>query len=172
MNSDKRQLAGVPVLAALTGLLVMVVFAGPASAGHTKDHKGKAESSSPSRTSGGCVAVNGSVCSGESFARDDSTASGASTAIDDSVASGGLPDRDKDGKKPDGKKPEGKKPTGGGTGGGDVPTAGPAEARRVGSLAFTGPSVGPELAMATGLLLAGALLLGLGSERRRSVPSS
>jgi hypothetical protein len=124
------------------------------------------------------------VCSGESFADDGSTASGASTADDGSVASGGLPDRDKDkdkdgkkpdgkkpDKKPDGKKPEGKKPT---PRGGGLPTAGPAQAQQVGEgeLAFTGPSVGPELALAGALLLAGTALMAAGAERRRAVSSS
>ena len=175
MNSDKTRRAGVPVLAALVGLLVTVVFAGPASATHNKDHKGKA-----SRDSGGCVAVDGSVCSGDSTAIDDSTASGASTARDDSVSSGGLPDvdKDKDGKKPDkkpdGKKPDHKKPDGKKPHGGGLPTAGPAQAQAVGEgeLAFTGPQVGPELALAGLLLVAGAALMVAGAERRRAVSTS
>ncbi len=191
MNSDKRQAAGRPVLAALLGLLVaLVVFAGPASADAHWDGdkgtkatkaKGADKKAAPSRGSGGCVATDGSVCSGESVADDHSTASGASTADDGSVASGGLPDRDKDGKKPDGKKPDGKKPHDKKPdgkkwprGGGQLPTAGPAQAQQVGEgeLAFTGPSVGPELALAGVLLLAGTALMVAGAERRRAVPSS
>jgi hypothetical protein len=173
MNRDKRQAAGVPVLAALVGLLAMVVLAGPAYAG-------TAHKKAPSQPSGGCVAKDGSVCSGTGEAKDNSVssgnavakggsvASGCSEATDNSTASGGVCQKVQEQKRPH--KP-GEKPGPGEQPSGEVPTAGPAAAQPVSSLAFTGSSVGPELAMAAGLLLGGLLLVRLASERRRTVPT-
>lgn len=45
----------------------------------------------PATPSGGCEAVNGSVCSGDGLAKDGSTSSGCSTAVDKSVSSGCAP---------------------------------------------------------------------------------
>ena len=45
----------------------------------------------PTTPSGGCEAVDGSVCSGDGLAKGGSTSSGCSTAVDKSVSSGCAP---------------------------------------------------------------------------------
>ncbi len=71
MTRDTRR-AGA-FLAALGGVvMIMTLLAGPAGA----------------QTSGGAVAIDGSVASGQAHAHDDSTASGHSKAVGGSTASG------------------------------------------------------------------------------------
>src|SRR3712207_9446223 len=68
----KTRARGAAVLFALGSLLAgLMVFAGPANA----EDSGAAVADETSTASGGCVAVNGSVCSGSGFAANDSTRS-------------------------------------------------------------------------------------------------
>ena len=139
-------------------------------------------------TSGGAVAIDGSVASGDAFAAHGSTASGDATAVRGSVASGCSTairkstasgdecpedrdkdrdkDKDKDGHDKDKDKDGHDKGGigGGGVGGGALRPAAATSAR----LALTGSS-STELATLAGLAVAvGALLTLAASERRRT----
>jgi hypothetical protein len=163
MNSDSKR----SVVVALMGLVAaLVLFAAPAHA----EKSGKANADDSSVASGEAHASDGSVASGDSVATDGSVSSGCSVADDDSTASGGVCDKDKDkGKDKDKDKkvvPEAP------TKAGERPAALPAQARQVDRLAFTGPSVAPELAAAGVLLALGGALTALGTPRRRPASSA
>ncbi len=156
MDTHTKRPTGLPVLTAVVSVVaaLLVFLAGPASA----------------ERSGTARADDSSVASGTARAEDNSVASGAARAEDNSVASGGAAPVDKD--KDKDKEPDHKKPHVVHKGGGRLPTAAPAQARQVERLAFTGPRVGPELALATALVLAGAALMAAGAERRRPARAS
>ena len=171
----KTRARGAAVLFALGSLLAgLMVFAGPANA----EDSGTAVADETSTASGGCVAVNGSVCSGSGFAANDSTSSGDAVAVDgsvasgcsaafhDSTASGGAcapkhvqEDKDKD--KPDHRRPHQRRPHGGGQLS-EAPTAVPTGAVE---LAFTGSSTGPLAAAGALALALGLALVALASRR-------
>ena len=177
----KTRARGAAVLFALGSLLAgLMLFAGPA---HAED-SGTAVADETSTASGGCVAVNGSVCSGSGFAADHSTSSGDAVAVDgsvasgcsaafqDSTASGGAcapekheaPDDDKH------RRPHHRQRHHGGDGHvSEAPTATPTGAVE---LAFTGSSTGPLAAAGAVALALGLVLVALASERRRPVHSS
>jgi len=162
MNSDSKR----SVVVALMGLVAaLVLFAAPAHA----EKSGKANADDSSVASGEAHASDGSVASGDSVATDGSVSSGCSVADDDSTASGGVcekakKDRDKD----KDKKVVPEAPTKAA----ERPAALPAQARQVDRLAFTGPSVAPELAAAGVLLAVGGALMALGTPRRRPASST
>jgi hypothetical protein len=175
----KTRARGAAVLFALGSLLAgLMVFAAPASA----EDSGTAVADETSTASGGCVAVNGSVCSGSGFAANDSTssgdavavdgsvASGCSAAFDNSTASGGAcaPAEHED--EDDGDKPHHRRPPR--HHGDKVHEAGPATATGAVELAFTGSSTGPLAAAGALALALGLVLVALASERRRTAHSS
>ncbi len=168
MDTHTKRSTGLPVLTVVVSMVValLVFFAGPASA----EKSGGANADDSSVASGTAQADDHSVASGAARADDGSVSSGCAEATDDSTASGGVCEKKKQVPE-EKKKPHVVTPKGGG---GNLPTAGPAEARRVDRLAFTGPRVGPELALAGAMLLMGAALLAAGAERRRPAraPSS
>lgn len=158
MRMNNRGPRGIGLLAALaTGLLVML--AAPASAtGHTS---GTAIADNNSVASGTADARNNSTASGDAIARDGSVSSGCAEAHNHSTASGGLcpaPEAKQVHEVTKAAKPTAKA----------LRQAAAARPTRVDRLAFTGPKVAPLVATAAGLFLGGALLMMLGSERRRT----
>ncbi len=149
----------------LAGLAVMVgaiaFLAGPASADESGAPpgltSGTAWADNGSVASGSAIAINDSTASGDAVAIDGSVASGCSTATWDSTASGGCDGDHKDGHHKDGHHKK-------------VHHAKPASAKG-GALALTGSS-SQTMVMAAGLaLLAGAVLVGATTIRRRSAAS-
>ena len=175
----KTRARGAAVLFALGSLLAgLMVFAGPA---HAED-SGTAVADDTSTASGGCVAVNGSVCSGSGHAANDSTSSGDAVAVDGSVASGcsaAFDDSTASGgacapkhvaeEAPVPGRPHHRPRHHGGGGVAEAPTATPTGAVE---LAFTGSSTGPLAAAGAVALALGLVLVALASERRRPVHSS
>ena len=190
----KTRATGASVLTALGGLVAaLMLMAGPAAAeghgghggGHdpTALHSGDAKAIHDSTASGGCLAAHGSVCSGSGVAIDNSTssgdavavggsvASGCSTAVHESTASGGDPcPRERGVTKKVVHKPgprghqAGHRP--------EVSEAGVAVAVETTELAFTGSSTELLAGAAAAALALGALLVFLGSDRRRPAHSS
>ncbi len=148
--------AGACLLALGSVVAMLTLLAGPAGA----------------QTSGGAVAVDGSVASGEAHAARGSTASGESTATDGSVASGcSFADNHSTASGDDCVRkvtpttrvaPPTTRPGPGGGGGGGA-TATPA--RR---LALTGSWSTPMIAMAALAIALGTLMVVAGSDRRRA----
>jgi hypothetical protein len=175
----KTRARGAAVLFALGTLLAgLMVFAAPANA----EDSGTAVADETSTASGGCVAVNGSVCSGSGFAADNSTSSGDAVAVDGSVASGCsqafhnstasggacAPEKPVAEEKPDHRRPH-HRPRHHGGQVSEAPTATPTGAVE---LAFTGSSTGPLAAAGAVALALGLVLMALASERRRPIHSS
>jgi len=161
-----------PARIAMVGLgLLAALFLLASPAGADEDsHSLGANASDGSVTSGGAIAHDGSTASGESIAIDGSTASGCSIAVDDSTASGGACGRHH----------------------GDeiiiveehevvehvdvhgvvVHEAGVAVPTHSRALALTGTSSGPLAAGAALLIIAGAAMVVLTSDRRRALQHS
>jgi hypothetical protein len=108
MKNKKMRVAGIGILASMTGLVTAasMVLTAPADAAKTHDHashavEAPALSTAPNE-SGSCTAdatsvcsgfgqaTNNSVSSGDSIADNGSVASGCSVALDHSTASGGT----------------------------------------------------------------------------------
>ncbi len=179
MERKTRARGAAAVLFALGSLLAgLMVFAAPASA----EDSGTAVADETSTASGGCVAVDGSVCSGSGFAAHGSTSSGDAVAIDgsvasgcseafhDSTASGGAcaPQKHEAPDKDHHRRPHRHH----GGHGGHVPEAPTATPTGAVELAFTGSSTGPLAAAGAFALALGLVLVALASERRRPVHSS
>jgi hypothetical protein len=109
MKNKKMRVAGISILAAMTGLVTAasMVLTAPADAAKTHDHATHAAVEAPATAhapneSGSCTAdatsvcsgfgqaTNGSVSSGNSIADNGSVSSGCSVALDHSTASGGT----------------------------------------------------------------------------------
>jgi len=102
MKNTKMRVAGIGILASMTGLVTAasMVLTAPADAAKTATHAAPATAQAPNE-SGSCVAdassvcsgfgqaTNNSVSSGDSIADNGSVASGCSVALDKSTASGG-----------------------------------------------------------------------------------
>ena len=165
----KTRARGAAVLFALGSLLVaLMAFAAPANA----EDSGTAVADETSTASGGCVAVNGSVCSGTGFAANDSTSSGDAVAVDGSVASGCSEAFNTSTASGGACAPEKHKPAPDHRGPRHVPEAGPATPTGAVELAFTGSSTGPLAAAGALALALGLVLVALASERRRPAHSS
>ncbi len=157
MRIDTKR-AGVGFVAAVAGVLTLLFLgAGPAAGLES----GEANASDRSVASGAAVAEDGSVASGSAVAKHGSVSSGCATAVDKSTASGGEPC-------PAAAAPEVAEP--------EVvqkhrriPTAGPAQARRVDRLAFTGPRVAPLAAAGTLAMVVGGAMVLATSDRRRTL---
>ena len=175
----KTRATGASVLIALGTLAATVLLlAGPAGAmdDPTSQHSGDAAAIDHSTASGGCVAVNGSVCSGSGAAIDHSTSSGSAVAVHGSTSSGcaeAFHHSTASGGNcapPEVGPPSPHRPEGPGVE--EVPSAGAATPTAVTSLAFTGSSTGPLAAAGAAALALGIVLLALTSERRRPAHSS
>jgi hypothetical protein len=109
MKNKKMRVAGIGILAAMTGLVTAasMVLTAPADAAKTHDHashavEAPAALSTAPNESGSCTAdatsvcsgfgqaTNNSVSSGDSIADNGSVASGCSVALDHSTVSGGT----------------------------------------------------------------------------------
>jgi len=151
MIRDTRR-AGACLLALGSVVAVLTLLAGPAGA----------------QTSGGAVAVDGSVASGVAHAARDSTASGESTATDGSTASGCSTADNHSTASGDGtcgrttattRPPQPTTPT----------TARPGTPSATGGrLALTGTWTGPMMGLAALAVVLGALMVVSASDRRRS----
>ncbi len=157
MSTNRR--TTMSFLAGLAAMVGAIAFlAGPAAADDSHAPpgltSGTAWADNGSVASGSAIAINDSTASGDAVAIDGSVASGCSTATWDSTASGGC---EGDGHDKDGHH-RGRH------------HAKPASAQG-GSLALTGSS-SQTMVMAAGLaLLAGAVLVGVTTIRRRSTAS-
>ena len=184
MNTRTRA-TGASVLIALGSLAVtLFLLASPAGADPSSQQSGDSEAINGSVSSGACLAVNDSTCSGSGVAVNDSvssgdavaingsTASGCSLAANVSTASGGdcapAPDH---AATPDDDRGRKGRPAAAVTKAG-VAKAGVAKPTAATGLAFTGSNNGPLTAVAIAALALGILLVTLGSDRRRPVPSS
>lgn len=151
MIRDTRR-AGACLLALSSVVAMLTLLAGPAGA----------------QTSGGAVAVDGSVASGSAHAARESTASGESTATDGSTASGCSTADNESTASGDGtcrRTTATTRPVTGGGGGGT--TARPAAT--AGRLALTGDWSTPMAAVAALAIVLGGLMVVAGSDRRAKV---
>ena len=187
-----RGASAVVALGSLAAALILFV-AGPAGAsipdgpadGGPVHHMDGLAPHGDSTPSGGCFAAHGSVCSGDGVAIGHSTSSGSgvavggstssgcAVAVHESTASGGscAPETPP---APPGPRPGHHGQPGGQQGTVSVSTeeATVATPTAVTSLAFTGSSTGPLMAIGAAALVLGLLLVGLGSERTRAAHSS
>jgi hypothetical protein len=189
-----RGASTVVALGSLAAALILFV-AGPAGAsipdgpadGGPPHHPDSVWPHGDSTPSGGCVAAHGSVCSGDgvaighstssgsAVAVGGSTASGCSKAVHESTASGGscAPETPPPSPPPPPPSHHGQ-PAGGQQAvvSGGAEQAAVATPTEVTSLAFTGSSTGPLMAIGAAALVLGLLLVALGSERTRAAHSS
>ena len=149
MIRDTRR-AGACLLALGSLVAVLTLLAGPAGA----------------QTSGGAVAVDGSVASGEAHAARNSTASGESTATDGSTASGCSTADNHSTASGDGTCGRTTATTRPGPGGTTATTARPAAT--AGRLALTGDWSASMVALAALAIVLGTLMVVSTSDRRRS----